>query len=75
MVEEIADEAAEVIGNLMNASVQNQVTVQALTSINTTITHNVMKANQQLATALATIAVLQANGGGQMFGECGEGRG
>ena len=37
-VEEYAAETAEDIENLANASVQNQVTVQALTATNTTIT-------------------------------------
>ena len=47
--EEYAAKTAEEIENLTNAAVQNQATVQALTATNTTITQNLMEANQQLA--------------------------
>ena len=63
-VEEYAVESAETIENLANAAVQNQVTVQALTATNTTITQNLIKENHKLKEALSTIAALQANGGG-----------
>ena len=66
-VEEYAVETAEAIENLVNAAVQNQITVQALTVTNTTITHSLIEANQKLTEALSTIIALQSNGGGSQF--------
>ena len=74
-MEEYAAETAEAIENLANAAVKNQVTVQDLTTTNTTITQNLIKENQKLTEALATITALQANGGVFQFRGRGPGRG
>ena len=57
-VEGYKTETAEAIENLSNAAVQNQVTVQQLTAINTILTQHLQEANQYLTVALKTIATL-----------------
>ena len=74
-IEESTAETAEAIGNLASVAGQTQVIVQALVVTNTTITQNLIEANQHLAEALITIAPLEANGEGLQFGGRGPGRG
>ena len=58
VVEEYAAETAKAMENLANEAVQNQATVQQLTDTNTSITQNLMEANQKFTTALRTTASL-----------------
>ena len=71
-IEKFAAETAAAIKNIVNATIQNQNTVQNFTTTNTVITQNMMLDNQQLAGALKAIATLQGNNGVGGYGQEGK---